>query len=376
MNKQLFIYHYNPIELYPPIINFLDFLSNSLGKDWDVLVFTTYASSSVEPYSIKSDNIQIIRKGTGFKRGKQFQNLWSLICFNVYGILQLAVNKVRVIMYYETSSALPVIVGKLLMRKSSELYIHYHEYMSAMDYSRTRFQSYIHSKEMSLYDSADWVSHTNPKRMELFLKDIGRSKLPGAAILPNYPPALWQIQARNAVTHREKIRFVFVGSIEEKTSYIREFLTWLTELEMTYSFDIYTQSDTRNLQKLIADLRIRDVTVQGYVKNSQLPGLLSSYHIGLILYKGTETNVVYSAPNKLFEYLACGLDVWVDNAIQGVRPYYTNGVFPKVIPVEYANLSSYDSKILISRVGLKSQPFTHTAEEEYKRLVERFAKHT
>ena len=87
MNKQLFIYHYNPIELYPPIINFLDFLSNSLGKDWDVLVFTTYASSSVEPYSIKSDNIQIIRKGTGFKRGKQFQNLWSLICFNVYGIL-------------------------------------------------------------------------------------------------------------------------------------------------------------------------------------------------------------------------------------------------------------------------------------------------
>ena len=37
---------------------------------------------------------------------------------------------------------------------------------------------------------------------------------------------------------------------------------------------------------------------------------MADYHIGLTLYNGHIPNFVYNVPNKVFEYLACGLDVW------------------------------------------------------------------
>lgn len=46
------------------------------------------------------------------------------------------------------------------------------------------------------------------------------------------------------------------------------------------------------------------------INYSDLPGVIRAYDVGVILYNGHIANYVFNAPNKLFEYLACGLDVW------------------------------------------------------------------
>lgn len=42
----------------------------------------------------------------------------------------------------------------------------------------------------------------------------------------------------------------------------------------------------------------------------ELPKELIKYDIGLVLYKGHIPNYIYNVPNKVYEYLACGLQVW------------------------------------------------------------------
>ncbi len=373
MKKRLFIYHYNPIELFPPVVNFLNFAEVALTPEWQVKVFTTYPPDSVGRYHSNSRRIQIIRIGKGFSKGKKWRNLVSLLWFNLAGTFHLSRSWIGALLYFETSSALPAIIGKLLLKKGFDLYIHYHEYMSPQDYARTRFQSYIRSKELLLYKRAKWVSHTNQKRMEMFLNDINLPFLKNSEIMPNYPPADWNNQNTPSIRSVEVIRFVFVGSVTEQGSYIREFLTWLGGLKRDYTFDIFTQSETESLRRIIRECNVKGVRIRGYVNNSNLPDVLSSYHVGLILYKGIELNVIYSAPNKLFEYLACGLDVWVDTAIRGVEPYYTERVFPKVVPVSFSNLLQYDVEQLINREGLSYLPFSESYEKEYKRLLDRIS---
>ena len=370
MSKRLFIYHYNPIELFPPVVNFLNFADVALAPEWQVKVYTTYPPDSVGLYHSSSRRIQIIRLGSGFSKGKKWRNLISLIWFNLAGTFQLSLTRINALLYFETSSALPTIIGKLLLKKNFNLYIHYHEYMSPKDYARTRFQSYIQSKELLLYNKAQWVSHTNQKRMEMFLHDIHQPFLKNSEIMPNYPPAEWITHKNPSLRSVDVIRFVFVGSVAEQGSYIREFLTWLGGLKRDYTFDIFTQSETESLLRIIRECNVKGVRIRGYVNNSNLPDVLSSYHVGLILYKGIELNVIYSAPNKLFEYLACGLDVWVDTAIKGVEPYYTEKVFPKVVPVSFSNLHQYDVEQLINREGFSYLPFSESYEKEYKRLLD------
>jgi hypothetical protein len=42
----------------------------------------------------------------------------------------------------------------------------------------------------------------------------------------------------------------------------------------------------------------------------KLPEVLIKYDVGLTIYKGFIPNYIYNVPNKVFEYLACGLKVW------------------------------------------------------------------
>ena len=81
-----------------------------------------------------------------------------------------------------------------------------------------------------------------------------------------------------------------------------------------------------------------------------LPKILVKYDIGITIYKGRILNYVYNVPNKILEYLACGLWVWYSESLVSTTTFVNqnsiNGCeainFSKIIDVEQ-KLKDYQS---------------------------------
>jgi hypothetical protein len=142
--------------------------------------------------------------------------------------------------------------------------------------------------------------------------------------MPNFPPPSWQelLDKRPREKSVPPLRLVYVGAVSIRDTWIVEFLDWLdTQTPGKLQLDLYistTDIETRTLLRTRPRSFIR-VFSPG-VSYDCLPDLLQSYDVGLILYKGTTENYVWNAPNKLFEYLSCGLEVWYPREMRGIPP--------------------------------------------------------
>jgi hypothetical protein len=74
--------------------------------------------------------------------------------------------------------------------------------------------------------------------------------------------------------------------------------------------------------------------VKGPIDYYELPKELVKYDIGLVLYKGHIPNYVYNVPNKVYEYLACGLRVLTSNQLTSTVKLKHN----KIKAVDFNNL--------------------------------------
>ena len=97
--------------------------------------------------------------------------------------------------------------------------------------------------------------------------------------------------------------------------------------------------------------------------------MLAQYDVGVILYRCNTTNYKYNASNKLFEYLACGLEVWYPPQMLGVKPYSQNDVFPRVMEVDYDQLGDLDLTKMQSRNHLSAADAPPSCEQEFKKLL-------
>ena len=105
--------------------------------------------------------------------------------------------------------------------------------------------------------------------------------------------------------------------------------------------------------------------IKGYVPYELMPSILSNYDIGVILYKGVIPNHIYAVSNKLFEYWACGLDVWFSDKMTGSLQYSRTDFYPKLIPVNFEELDGFDMNCAISHTGLSYQPFPYYCEQQF-----------
>lgn len=365
MNKVAVI-HYAPIELYPPTTNFLNTFND---KQTHIYVFTCYPKKNLELYV--NDKISIKRFPMP---GQEFvlTRLFKYFYFNLSVFFSLIKIKPRRILYYETYSAFPVYLYKKFINSSVEVYIHCHEYFSPEWWKTTsmRLMQYYNKKEVGfLYPRAAWLSQTNAKRLELFLQDIGLPEIQTGHIYPNYPPQHWRsIRATTQVTL--PVRIVYVGSFGSmKTLYIKEVLEWIKAQNGKALLDIYSIEIPAEIIKYINGLNCEYIQLKGAVPYTSLPQVLSAYHVGLILYKGTTKNFIYNAPNKLFEYLVCGLDVWYPQEIEGIYPYDSAVQWPKVLRLNFSALCNYHIEQLIERTPGNHRTIQYTCEEASTELI-------
>jgi glycosyltransferase involved in cell wall biosynthesis len=364
------IVHFSPLEQYPPAQNLIRILCAISGLS--VEVHTTQDNHGrCQDFG---ETCRVYRNSN--PAGKPpLRRLLAYLGFYWMTFLRLLSGSPSAIVYIEPSSAFPVYLYSLL-RPGVPIFLHHHEYHSPDQFLRPGMRlirAFHWLEKRRLFRRARWVSHTNAKRLELFAADCPMVPDSVQRILPNYPPGEWRkVENRAWLTVSRPFRFVYVGSLSLRDTFLAEFVGWLLRQPAgRVCFDVYAYNlDDETREFLLA--RQGDVLrhfPEG-VAYENLPEVLADYHAGVILYKAETLNYRYNETNKLFEYLICGLDVWYSHRMEGIRPHARQDMRPRVIECDFEKMDSRDWSSLLDRsVTLPDAPPVYTAESACAPLV-------
>jgi hypothetical protein len=339
VKERICIVHFLPLEKYPPAVNFLRYLADNVQGNTEIHVLTMYPEHDKK--TVEVDNIHIHRLIKWPASVSRHQRLGLYLKFNWLSTRFLFSYKPQVVLYYESLSAGAPCLYKLFFPSRCRLFIHYHEYVSPEEYRNGMvINRWLHKLEKSVYHKAEWISHTNEKRMELFLCDLNINKKLSTFLLPNYPPGSWHRTALQVKRNdTDQIGFVYVGALSMQTMFTKEMALFVAANVGKCYWDIYSDNHESETLLFLKELEAPNIRFNGSVNYVDLPRILPKYDIGVILYKGNTLNYEYNAPNKFFEYLTAGLSVWFPPGMKGMKPYEQEVEKPKVQCVHFDKLS-------------------------------------
>ena len=374
MGREVVIIHFQPLELYPPVMNLLTFIAREYSGE-EVTVYTTSpGKKDVLPFQVKGGKISIRRIASIDGQQGAFSRYLNYLLFclgSLFGLLRIRPGKV---LYFESLSSFPAWCYKKFFNRKVAIFIHYHEYTSLPEYEAgMKLNRYFHKKEGWLYTRAAWISHTNPERISLFLKDLPEAGILPVHVLPNYPSRSW---ARPASPARQlPVRVVYVGALSMDTMYTGTFTDWILAQDGKVTWHIYSRNMSVEAADYFKGIRSEYIKLMPGMDYDNLPSVLAQYDAGVILYNGHIPNYVFNAPNKLFEYLACGLDVWFPEIMRGCGPYITSGTYPKVLPIDFSRLEKFQPEAAADITGLRYEQPRFCYEEVLPELTGRLFTH-
>lgn len=393
--SKLAILHYMPLEYYPPVTNLIDYIANNQLANFErIEVYSCENIKNRNPYNLSTTineahkKIELHRAPFPKNADNNVKRLYKYIYFNLVTLIRLVLFKPNNLLYFESYSAWPAYVYTKYVNRKCAIFIHNHEYASPEWYATTMRQvSYFHALEKKwLYPHAKWISETNNERLQLFRTDHPYLRVEQLEIMPNYPPRSWQQQVQQPPSPHQPLnlsttqplnpstphplKLVYVGSLSFESTYIKEFCEWIMAMKGRFELNIYAynlHTDVHNYLTELGSLFINYYS-SGIEYNEQ-PNILTQNQVGVILYKPHDENYTYNAPNKLFEYLACNLDVWVPENIEGPKPYITKNISPKVIPVNFEDLTQFNWEEAIKRINLTQLSNVYFCEPIYEKLI-------
>ena len=339
MNK-VFIIHYQPIELYPPIQNFIRVLEGCNPNSKFYILSTKGLFNELDLLKSNNLNIKIIRLGISGTKMNKIKRGINYLKFYAGSMFYLLKNWPNKILYYETLSSLTPYLYNRYFNKKSNVYIHYHEYTSPQEYQKGMLLTKLfHEYEKYLYPLAKWVSHTNAYRMQLFKNDIIPTVIGNEKIFANYPPKNWITSP--SILNTTPLKIIYAGSLSMDTMYTQKFAEWVQAQNGRVVWHIYSYNLTAETIEYLKKLSSKYISLKSGVNYDDLPNIFKKYNVGVVLYNGHIPNYIYNAPNKLFEYLSCGLDVWYPKVMEGCFPYDSIDTSPKVLRLNFNDLASY-----------------------------------
>jgi hypothetical protein len=124
-----------------------------------------------------------------------------------------------------------------------------------------------------------------------------------------------------------KIRLVHVGTCDVKTMYVIEALDWVQSNTDNLELTFISQQIDDATKALILSYNCPTIFIKAPLNYYELPQELMKYDVGLVLYKGHILNYVYNVPNKVHEYLACGLKVYCSKEISATAKLKLKDIF-------------------------------------------------
>jgi hypothetical protein len=359
MKKRISIIHFSPIELYPPVLNLIDYLSKE-NIDIEIQIYSTDLNSCVDKY--ENSSFKINRYKSIVPTSSILLKLLSYLNFNVSVFLNLLAFKPTSILYFETLSAIPAILYKSI--RNTKILVHYHEIVTLEELKNGRkLNSFINNIEKDHYDTFKWISQTNYSRLAIFIDQYKIKKgLQSLKVLPNYPPKIWLEHPKCRRNNNTSIRLLHIGALSKEGLYLNEVLDRFGS-NPKYTIDFYSHNFNSDVKEII--LAHKSCRIMGAISYKDIPKLKGLYDVGLVLYKGSSENVIYSAPNKIFEYLALDLDVWCSNKLITSKEYVRSNCYPKMLLVDYSKLENFDVKNALNKVGLNYQASPFFCESIY-----------
>ncbi|WP_224994861.1 hypothetical protein [Cesiribacter sp. SM1] len=351
------IFHYQPIEYYPPVLNLTEVFAAREGVTISLFTCKSYLN---EVYKEPSQRVNIVRSAYPSAHKSSLHRLFAYGRLMASWLVQLVKLKPDAIIYYEILSAPAVWLYLQFLRVP--LHIHYHEYLEPSFLKRVSFLSKVcFLFDRALHKKAVSISHTNARRVALFAQDfpsIDRKKL---LELPNFPPLHWRVAANGEMvsSSASTLKIVYVGSsLVPGNTFLIPLLEWVKqhpELELA----IYDSRPNQATVEIIRQLHSKRITlISNGVPYHQLPEVLSQYHVGVIMYKAVNKNYIHNAPNKLFEYLICNLQVIFAEEMEGIYPYILPEYRDKIIPVDFT------TQLNVALVKRLQQGREHDAQAE------------
>jgi hypothetical protein len=326
-SRKFTILHFQPLELYPPVLNFVSCLKNY--NNIKTCILTT-------KWKYKFDvKIPCFRLGY-FSKNKIIRYL-SYFNFNIIGFIILFIKRPHSIIYFETLSVLPVYIYKRIFRKTRIL-VHFHEYTTLAEYHESSiYYKFLYRCECKLLNSVYVVSHTNEERLNLFKADNNICNRVRFEILPNYPPLSWYkyFDKKNGLDNL--IRFVYVGSISLQSMYLELFANYIKSQPEKVVWNIYSNNYEPSVKKYFYDLDAKNIYLNEGVQYDLLPEILNKHDVGVILYNGIMQNYIFCVPNKLLEYYSCGLQVLCSSDLISSQKFIKINNLTSIIPLDFKN---------------------------------------
>ena len=336
-------------------------------------VFTTFVKNGIW-FSKRNTKIHRVSKQHSTSLGRY----WGYLKFNFGSFLQLVVYRPSTIFVFETYSIFPAYLYKTLLPRT-KVHIHYHEYTSPQEIKNSSlYFKGLHGLEKKLFRTCESLSHTNEDRMELFLKDYPFINPSKGIIAPNIPPSNWYDFSQNNKKENTSgiTRLVHVGALSLETMHIEKIVEWVIAQKGLFTLDFYTDNITDDARKFIEGLQNSYIQLHHSINYFELPKVLIHYDIGLTLYNGHIPNYVFNVPNKVLEYLACGLGVWYPNELISTKKFVLEHeilgcssidyITPEALQMEssdnlnffnknqsFETLLNAPNKLLIKLIGLK-----------------------
>lgn len=369
---RIVVLHWFALEQYPPVTNLLNYFSGL--EDCQVAVCSTYNDRGLAQYA--NSSVEFSRTQFPSRGLSRFRRLLAFLKFPMLALWKLICFRPNVVIYIEPHSSFPAVLFRLV-NGQHKLFIHSHEYCEP-DHFRVpgmRLVAFYHWFEKRyLYPRAEWISQTNADRVRMFCDDhpdVHRSKL---HVLPNLPPASWRKTTElKWIAHpQDTLKLLYVGAVSLHDTFIAELVEWLRrQPHGQFSLDVYSTNCDRTAQDFLHSSAAPNLRFHSEgIPYETLPDVLPEFHVGLILYKANTTNYVYNETNKLFEYLACGLDVWYPRQMLGIKPHSRTDVAPRVIEIDFERLDELPVSQLRVRAGLKCESFDRRCEDVLSELKE------
>jgi len=367
LKPEIVIVHFGDIGKYPPAFNLVRYFANAGYFGKIVVCSRTDFNETL--------NKVIWCNTVNREKNNRIIRLLSYLLFYSKTFWCLLFQQPQQILYYETLSFPPVYWYKKIRRlfnKTTLIYCHYHEYTTSEEYNRgMKLAILAHGWENKSYSNFCWISHTNSDRAAFFLKDHPKVNPLKLHVLPNYPPLSWKeiVKSRDENAGDYPLKIIYVGSLDLESMYTREFAQWVILQKGKVHWDIYSGQLHENTRRYLKDLQSSYINFKGSIFYNNLPSILINYDVGVILYKGVIPNYVYNAPNKLFEYSVCGLDVWFPKEMSGSIQYKTSDTYPKVIDLNFQSLDLLDISTLIDREKLQRKEHNYYLEDVLPELL-------
>jgi len=269
---------------------------------------------------------------------------------------------------YETRSIGPVYLFQILKPKTS-VFLHYHEYESVKEKERfSGYQKFLETLESRLLKDLSWLSHTNSDRLEMFKSDHSISKNRNLRILPNYPSMKW---ADSAIYRKQEfdncvLKLVYVGSLGIATTYIGQVISWVAAQQGKATLTIFSQNLENSVTELINTADPAHVILKPSISYFELPKVVCQFDAGLVLYNGHSPNYVYNIPNKVNEYLACGLNVWYSDVLVTTQSFATENPDYPLFAVDF----SKGIQMEVPPISIEPFEYRHWHEDAVKPLID------